>query len=324
MTGERAATYREDMTDTDSTTNPDMPVTGDVANGAPRQFRRSANGKVIAGVARGLANRFDIDANVFRVLFVVLALFWGLGVALYLALWVFVPLAEGEEITMRSRLPESHSHRLTVAVLLGVVVALGVLVATISRGGIAAHGGPSLALVWLVFLVALAVVALRTPPRRLTIRRIAAVIVLFSLSALILLVGAVMGFVASTGVALSGGDGAHTWQPTSLRGVQHQYSTQFGSSTLDLQDVRFPSSGYTIHVSTAIGLVRVYVPANAVVSITTHVGLGPVDLQGSPDGTPFSAVPAPGVGAGTPSRAPHLSIDARVGIGRIVIARATN
>lgn len=320
MTSGTTVTYREVMTDTPEPKTPLSPP-NEPADESPRRLQRSSDAKVIAGVARGLGNRFDIDANIFRVIFVVLTLFWGLGVAIYLALWVFVPQAEGEEVT-RVRPPVSKSHRLSVAVLAGVLV-LALLLAAITHGGSMAHRGPSLALVWLVFLVALSVVALRTPARRLSVRRVFAVAFLVALSGAILVVGAVMGFVASTGVALSGGVGAHTWQPTTLRQVQHRYETEFGATTLNLQAVTFPSTGYVIDVSTAIGSVWVCVPANAVVSITTHVGLGPVYLQGSPDGSPFTAIPATRGGVGAHSLAPHLTIDARVGIGRIDIVRAS-
>src|SRR5487761_2529274 len=89
---------------------------------SPRRLRRSMNDKVVAGVARGLGDRFDVDANIFRVIFVVLACLWGLGVAIYLAMWVFVPRAEGEAPTTSRRIhpPASTSRRLSIVVLVGV------------------------------------------------------------------------------------------------------------------------------------------------------------------------------------------------------------
>ena len=321
MASESATTYREFMTDElNPTPNPEPATTA--AGEPPRHLRRSLNGKVIAGVARGLGNRFDIDANIFRVIFVVLALFWGLGIAIYLAMWVFVPRVEGEVVNERGRRPLSTSHRLTVAVLAGVLV-LAVLLVLLSRGGPIRNGAPSLALLWLVFLIALAVVAMRTPARRLTVRRFFAVIFFVALSGLILLVGALVGFLDSTGVSLSGGNGAHTWQPTALRDVQHRYTTEFGSATVDLAAVTFPSSGFTVDASTAVGMLRVDVPANAVVSVTTHVGIGPVDFfQGANPVATFASNPSTRFVDGSRSPAPHLSIDARVGIGQIVIVRS--
>lgn len=324
MNTEPAATYPEVVTDAPNPkSNPEPAEAGGIASEPPRQLRRSHDGKVIAGVARGLGNRFDLDANIFRVIFVVLTLFWGLGVAIYLAMWVFVPRSAHEEAARRYRPPVSQSHRLTVAVVAGVLV-LAAMLALLAIGRPIRHGGPSLALLWLVFLIALAVVALRTSARRLTVRRFFAVTFLVVLSGVILFLGAVLGFLASTGVALSGGDGAHSWQPTALRDVQHRYTTEFGSTALDLQAITFPSSGFVIDASTAVGILRITVPANTVVSVTTHVGIGPVEFyEGTSMVGTFASDPATGSGGTARIRAPHLSIDARVGIGRIVIVRAT-
>lgn len=312
--------YVEHMTDTPDST---------VMNGAElpplRKLQRSMNNKVVAGVARGLGNRFDLDANIFRVIFVLLACFYGLGVAIYLALWVFVPRAEGEEPTSstRIRLPVSTSRRLSVALLAAVIVALVlVMLVLITNGGRSSHLAPSLALLWLVFLIALTVVALRTSARRLTLRRFFAVIFLAGLSVLILAIGAFIGFLDSTGVSMTGGNGAHVWQPTELRDVQHHYATEFGATTVNLASVTFPASGYVVNASTAVGTLRVLVPGDAVVSVTTHVGIGPVYYYlGSTGVGVFLASPTPGLGGAQLQRAPHLTLNARVGVGRITIVR---
>jgi phage shock protein PspC (stress-responsive transcriptional regulator) len=52
---------------------------------------RPHQGRMIAGVAAGLAEHFDVDVAVVRVGLVVLTLFGALGVPLYLAAWLFVP-----------------------------------------------------------------------------------------------------------------------------------------------------------------------------------------------------------------------------------------
>lgn len=61
-------------------------------------LRRSNDRKVIAGVAGGLAQNFDIDPTWVRVAFVVFTIFGGAGIALYLLLWFVIPRAEGESI----------------------------------------------------------------------------------------------------------------------------------------------------------------------------------------------------------------------------------
>ena len=52
---------------------------------------RSRTNRQVAGVCGGLAERFNVDPTVMRVLFVVLAIFGGSGILLYIALWIIVP-----------------------------------------------------------------------------------------------------------------------------------------------------------------------------------------------------------------------------------------
>ncbi len=50
---------------------------------------------MIAGVAAGLGEYFDVDPVLFRVGFVVLAFVWGLALPVYLAAWLLIPSAPG-------------------------------------------------------------------------------------------------------------------------------------------------------------------------------------------------------------------------------------
>jgi phage shock protein C len=60
--------------------------------GAYRQFRRSFTDKKIAGVCGGLANYFDIDPSIIRMLYVILCLAsFGAGLILYVILALVVP-----------------------------------------------------------------------------------------------------------------------------------------------------------------------------------------------------------------------------------------
>lgn len=57
-----------------------------------RQFRRSRDDRMIAGVCGGAAKLFGIDATLLRVLLVVAAILGvGTGVLIYLACWLLVP-----------------------------------------------------------------------------------------------------------------------------------------------------------------------------------------------------------------------------------------
>ena len=54
-------------------------------------FRRNLTNKVIGGVCSGLADYFDIDIVLVRAIFAASFLFAGVGLGLYLLLWIFVP-----------------------------------------------------------------------------------------------------------------------------------------------------------------------------------------------------------------------------------------
>jgi len=52
---------------------------------------RTRRVKVLGGVAGGLAQYFNIDPIIVRILFVVFALMHGMGLLLYIILWIVVP-----------------------------------------------------------------------------------------------------------------------------------------------------------------------------------------------------------------------------------------
>jgi phage shock protein PspC (stress-responsive transcriptional regulator) len=56
-----------------------------------RGLYRSRTDRKLAGVCGGLAQYFNTDATLMRVLFVVLALLGGPGLVIYLLMWILVP-----------------------------------------------------------------------------------------------------------------------------------------------------------------------------------------------------------------------------------------
>lgn len=59
---------------------------------AKQLFRSKINCK-IAGVCGGLGEFFDIDPIFFRAIFLISAFFGGLGIIIYLVLWLLMPEA---------------------------------------------------------------------------------------------------------------------------------------------------------------------------------------------------------------------------------------
>jgi phage shock protein C len=57
----------------------------------PRKLYRSRTERMVAGVCGGLAEYFSVDTTVIRVLFLVITLFGGAGLVVYVVMWILVP-----------------------------------------------------------------------------------------------------------------------------------------------------------------------------------------------------------------------------------------
>ena len=68
-------------------------------------LRRPVQDSVVAGVAAGLARYLGVDVMIIRLAFVVLTIFGGVGIALYLAGLLLIP-EEGSEVSIASSLIE--------------------------------------------------------------------------------------------------------------------------------------------------------------------------------------------------------------------------
>ena len=60
------------------------------------QLRRSADDRMLAGVAGGIARYLNADATLVRIGVALLTLLTGAGAALYIAAWLLIP-ADGED-----------------------------------------------------------------------------------------------------------------------------------------------------------------------------------------------------------------------------------
>jgi len=69
-----------------------------------KQLYRSGVDRYISGVCGGLAEYFNIDSNLIRIIFVILAFFGGIGIILYIAALIIVPENPHQEtVTRRSK-----------------------------------------------------------------------------------------------------------------------------------------------------------------------------------------------------------------------------
>jgi len=60
----------------------------------PKRLQRDPDNKMIAGIASGVAEYFNIDPTIVRVLWALTVFFGGFGAVVYLIMWIVVPEAE--------------------------------------------------------------------------------------------------------------------------------------------------------------------------------------------------------------------------------------
>ena len=71
--------------------NAQQPRSGDPLTSTVNAFRRSRTDRWFGGVCGGLARLTGAEAWIWRLLFTVLFICGGVGLVLYLLLWIFVP-----------------------------------------------------------------------------------------------------------------------------------------------------------------------------------------------------------------------------------------
>jgi phage shock protein C len=59
----------------------------------PKRLMRSSRDKKLGGVCAGVADYFDLDPTIIRVVWLLAVLFGGTGFFIYIILWIVLPLA---------------------------------------------------------------------------------------------------------------------------------------------------------------------------------------------------------------------------------------
>ncbi|MBK9739558.1 MAG: PspC domain-containing protein [Actinobacteria bacterium] len=108
---------------------------------APPRATRPTRGRMVAGVARGLADHLHLPVWLVRVAFVVMALAGGMGIVMYAAFWAVLPLAPDAagDATSEADVARARSSDFTrLLALAGVVIGVALLLAAM---GVSAIGG---------------------------------------------------------------------------------------------------------------------------------------------------------------------------------------
>ncbi|MDP5181537.1 PspC domain-containing protein [Blastococcus sp. BMG 814] len=282
------------------------------------QLRRSRSDKVIGGVSGGLAEYSGIDALLWRVGFVALALAGGTGVLVYLLLWLLMPVAaEGGTsgpgrpfLPPRARGPVAPRSPVPGITIAGLLILMGLL-ALLSRitgwdPGPGAFLGTALLVVGAGLVVA-AVTGGRTARGGLI-----ALGVILSLALM------------TVSVTPSGGNGIgdRTYIPQSVDDVREVYSGGIGDLMVDLSEVPLDDldEALEVRVEHGIGDVEVVVPRSADVRVSADHGLGEVDVFGSTtSGSSYVA----GLGSAdwTDDGDAEIELEIHSGIGQVEVSR---
>jgi phage shock protein PspC (stress-responsive transcriptional regulator) len=283
------------------------------------QLRRSRSDKVVGGVSGGLAEYSGIDALLWRVGFVALALAGGTGVLVYLLLWLLMPVAaDGAEPTTSGRSPARPRVRgpvgprspvpgITVA---GLLILMGLLALLARFTGWDPGPGAFLGTALLVVGAGLVVGAV-TGGRTARGGLIALGVILC------------LALAIST-AAPSGGDGVgdRTYRPQTVADVREVYSGGIGDLLVDLSDVPVDDldEALEVRIEHGVGSVEVVVPRSADARVSAEQGIGEIDVFGtSSTGSGFYAGSGPA--RWTDDGDAEIELDIHSGIGQVEVSR---
>ena len=263
-------------------------------------FVRPQEGRILAGVCAGIAERWQLDVTLVRIGTVVLTLLSGVGLAVYLAAWLLTPsidapapLSADSELAARvGRRGEGMMRRLPKLLLLVVAAALLVGIVHTFWFGIPAG---------LLVLAGILVLLFGTRVGRWTVG-----------------VFAVLVALAVTAVAVGGPHaGTRTIAVASVGDLHPSYDYGAGKVNLDLSALSITGQ-HTTHVRLGRGNVTVTVPRDVAVSVHARSGIGSVTVDGHKV-SGFDAEQSKQLGAGSPTSDNRLRLDVEVGAGSVTI-----
>jgi phage shock protein PspC (stress-responsive transcriptional regulator) len=281
------------------------------------QLRRSRTDKILGGVSGGLAEYSGVDALLWRVGFVALALAGGTGIVVYLLLWLLMPAgpqAYGMPVEQQTRMkapagPRSPVPGLTIAALL---IVMGILALLTRIGGW--DLGPRAFIGSALLVVGLGLVAAAFSGGRTARGGLVALGIVLSLALI----------TASTlpWNGVRGGVGDRTFRPATEAQVRDVYRNGVGDMTVDLSrvDVSDLDGPITTRIEHGVGDVDITVPRDADVRLSIENGLGDIDAfdQGSVDRGFF---PGTGSGSWVDDGRAEINLVVHSGLGDVEVSR---
>ncbi|MFC1750749.1 PspC domain-containing protein [Pseudomonadota bacterium] len=74
-----------------------------IKSSKPKKLIRSKSNRLIAGIAGGIAEYFDIEPVIVRIAFLILAFLQGVGILLYIVMWFIIPSKKGKQADVISQ-----------------------------------------------------------------------------------------------------------------------------------------------------------------------------------------------------------------------------
>lgn len=277
----------------------------------PPRLVRSRRGRLIGGVCSGLGAHFGVDPLLFRIAFVGLAIFSGIGIALYLVILLLVP-EEGVSrapisLLWRGSVGEqwyaSADRRLLRRFALATAVVVCAALSALAGAWLA--GTHAQLAAWAVVAIGagLALAAFTRTARRLVLPGIA-----FALA---------VATIAAAHADLHGGIGHRLYRPQTLAEVRSDYQLGAGRLEVDLRGIAFPAGTTRLHVRLGVGELVVLVPRGVCVATSARIGGGYVGALESRSGgldVDWSERPSP------PPGTPRLVVNGNVGLGALLVA----
>ncbi len=72
-----------------------------------KKLYRSEDDRMIAGVCGGLAEYFNIDSSIVRLIFVLIVLYGGSGILVYLIFWIVLPVKSSVDLSSNEIIEEN-------------------------------------------------------------------------------------------------------------------------------------------------------------------------------------------------------------------------
>ncbi|MDP2328802.1 MAG: cell wall-active antibiotics response protein LiaF [Dehalococcoidia bacterium] len=267
------------------TTTPDQPESTGPAPETPpaetstagppprRRLMRSRDDEMIAGVAGGIAEYFDLDPVLVRVAFVVLALVTsGTAIIAYIIAWIVMPEAGAGDSAARAAIradgtAEPRPRRSSgaaagivwgvILISVGTMVLLSRLDITLPEWNVVLSGG----------LILLGVLIILEARRGLN----------GGLVTLAVALSVILGAAAFVDFRFDSGFGDRQVVVTRVADLDDSYSHAFGSMTVDLRNLEVAEGQTKVSVSVAFGDVTVRLPAGVPYRINANSAFGSVD-----------------------------------------------